>query len=134
MRNILLKGFVLGILLVTSARAATNIINFNSDPSSTGLYKEPPGGSSAAWRPSGGASGAPNDGYLAINDASGGAYGVLAFKDLEAGLIVKAFSFECDLRVGGGRNRPADGFSLNYVSSNDPINDDIEKWHCQLFL
>src|SRR5439155_22389676 len=30
------------------------------------------------------------------------------------------FKFECDLRIGGGTGRPADGFSVNYASADDP--------------
>ncbi|MCZ7637812.1 MAG: hypothetical protein M5U12_18305 [Verrucomicrobia bacterium] len=50
----------------------------------------------------------------------------MLFKDLEPGLVVKAFTFECDLRIGGGHNNPADGFSLNYVRDTDPIVANIE--------
>ena len=129
MRNILFKSLVLGLLLAASARAATNIINFNTDPKLTGLYSLhgnvlDVNDVDASWRPSGGASGAANDGYLAVTDASGGSQSVLVFKDLEAGLIVKAFTFECDLRIGGGRGgttEPADGFSINYASTDDPL-------------
>jgi hypothetical protein len=112
-----------------SAQAATNVINFNSDPKPSGLYAlhgtvVDVNGADASWRPNGGASGAAGDGYLAVTDASGNSHSVLVFKDLEAGLIVKAFTFECDLRIGGGRGgttEPADGFSINYASADDPI-------------
>src|SRR5882762_5781804 len=108
MRNILFKGLLLGLLTVASAPAATNIINFDTDPRPLGLYALHGNvldinGADASWRPSGGASGGANDGYLAVTDASGGSHSVLVFKDLENGLIVKAFTFECDLRIGGGR-------------------------------
>src|ERR1051326_8458342 len=126
MRNIAIKSLLLGLLMAAPARAATNVIDFNTDPTATGLYKEPAGGSSVSWRSSGGASGAANDGYLSINDALGSQYGILVFKDLEPGLVVKAFSFDCDLRIGGGRDRPADGMSLNLVSADDPIVSDVE--------
>jgi len=43
------------------------------------------------------------------------------FDDLDKGLVVKAFTFECDLRIGGGTSQPADGFSLNYVRASDPL-------------
>ena len=43
------------------------------------------------------------------------------FDDLDKGLVVKAFTFECDLRIGGGTAQPADGFSLNYVRASDPL-------------
>src|SRR2546428_2008216 len=52
MRNILFKSVALGILLVTSAQAATNFLDFNTDPVASGLYTEP-GGQSATWIPTG---------------------------------------------------------------------------------
>jgi len=96
------------------------LLDFNTDPSSVGLYREF-GNGAADWRSTGGASGAVNDGYLSGNDAKGGQQWCLVFKDLDAGLVVKAFKFECDLRIGGGTSRPADGFSINYVRSGDDL-------------
>src|SRR6185295_16362451 len=121
MRSILFKSSALGLLVVASAPAATNIIDFNTDPTPgppPALYRDV---GSGEWRPSGGASGAANDGYLKVTDARGGEVTKLVFKDLENGLVVKAFTFECDLRIGGGTPRPADGFSINYVSITDPM-------------
>src|SRR5436190_22660125 len=66
MRNNLLKSFALGMLLVATAEAATNTINFNTDPQPglpPALYRDNGNGE---WRPSGGASGAANDGYLSV--------------------------------------------------------------------
>jgi len=96
------------------------LLDFNTDPSSVGLYREF-GNGAADWRSTGGASGAVNDGYLSGNDAKGSQQWCLVFKDLDAGLVVKAFKFECDLRIGGGTSRPADGFSINYVRSGDDL-------------
>src|SRR6266545_314579 len=126
MRNTLLKGLALGLLLTTSARSATNIIDFNTNPTNSGLYAlfgnvVGTNNLPAPWRPTGGASGGANDGYLAITDASGGSQSTLVFKDLENGLVLKAFTFECDIRIGGGTAVPADGFSINLASANDPI-------------
>ena len=118
MHNQLRRIIALGILVAASAHGATNIIDFNTDPALVGLYKDIGDGE---WRPSGGASGAANDGYLKITDARGGQATKLVFKDLEPGLVVKSFDFECDLRIGGGTARPADGFSLNFVSATDPM-------------
>jgi hypothetical protein len=103
------------------AQAATTTIDFNSDPTGTGLYEEPGGAAAAEWRPSGGASGGASDGYLSITDARDSQKAVLVFKDLEDGLVVKSFTFECDLRMGGGNSEPADGFSLNYAAPDDPV-------------
>jgi len=103
-----------------AVQAGVTTINFNTDPSVTGLFRELGNGASE-WRASGGASGAANDGYLSGNDARGGQQWCLVFKDLEAGLVVKAFKFECDLRIGGGTSNPADGFSVNYVRASDEL-------------
>ncbi len=113
---------VLGLGAALAASAGTVTIDFNTDPSLSGLYQEV-GATSSEWRQDGGATGANGDGYLSVTDARGGQRSVLVFKDLEPGLVVKAFTFECDMRIGGGRNQPADGFSLNYVRASDPIID-----------
>jgi len=102
------------------AQAGVTTINFNSDPAATSLYREL-GNGAAEWRASGGASGTAGDGYLALNDARGGQQACLVFKDLENGLVVKAFKFEVDLRIGGGTANPADGFSINYVRGGDEL-------------
>lgn len=108
------------LLAAASAQAATNVIDFNTNPNPgpAGLYLDIGNGS---WRASGGVTGAANDGYLSVTDALGGQASKLVFRDLEPGLVVKSFTFECDLRIGGGTARPADGFSLNFVSSTDPM-------------
>ena len=103
-----------------AVQAGVTTINFNTDPAASGLFRELGNGASE-WRASGGASGAANDGYLSGNDARGGQQWCLVFKDLEAGLVVKAFKFECDLRIGGGTSNPADGFSVNYVRASDDL-------------
>ena len=105
-------------------QAGTNTLDFNSDPLATGLYQElgnSAGQGTGGWRADGGASGAKGDGYVAIADAATYLRFGMLFKDLEAGLVVKAFTFECDLRIGGGPQPPADGFSINYIRVNDPI-------------
>src|SRR5437773_5378776 len=114
-----LAGLLALSAVAISGRAATTTLDFNTDPAASGLYTEP-GGQSAEWRPSGGAGGGANNGYLVVTRAAGGQAGLLVFKDLEPGLVVKAFTFECDLRIGGGTPRPADGFSINYASADDP--------------
>ena len=104
--------------LLASGQAGTTTIDFNTDPTGTGLYEAFGAGE---WREGGGATGGASDGYLSVTDARAGQRSVLVFKDLEAGLVVKAFSFECDLRIGGGANPPADGFSINYARDTDPV-------------
>jgi hypothetical protein len=125
MRNLLIKTLAAGIVAAASAQAATNVIDFNTDPALSGLYTwfgnlADINGNPDSWRSSGGASGGATDGYLAITDSAGGSHSALVFKDLENGLIIKSFVFECDVRIGGGTASPADGFSVNVASSTDP--------------
>ncbi len=75
----------------------------------------------AEWRADGGVN---NSGYMALFDAINSQYAAFLIPDFDTGLVVKAFTFECDLRVGnpvGNDGRPADGFSINYARSNDPV-------------
>ena len=85
MRKLVLKYLALGLMLSASARAATNFLDFNMDPS-TNFYK----GFSAAddgvpvvlWRASGGATtGGATDGVAggggAVGGVLGGALGVM---------------------------------------------------------
>jgi hypothetical protein len=116
-----LLGLASLLCSINSAHAATTTVDFNTDPTGTDLYTEAPGGTSAEWRASGGAAGTNTDGYLSLTDSRGSQRSVLIFKDLENGLVVKSFSFEMDLRIGGGTTPPADGFSINYVNVDDPI-------------
>ena len=114
----LLRWMTAAGLVCSSAFAATNVVNFNT---AAELPFKEVGAAAAEYRASGGASGGATDGYLSITDAKGGQRATVVFDDLDKGLVVKAFTFECDLRIGGGTARPADGFSLNYVRANDPL-------------
>ena len=98
--------------------AATHVVDFNT---ATELPFKEVGAAAAEYRTSGGASGGASDGYLSITDARSGQRATVVFDDLDKGLVVQAFNFECDLRIGGGSSQPADGFSLNYVRANDPL-------------
>lgn len=116
----------LGIASTSAALAAlagTVTLNFNTDPEAGGIVVTT---DQSEWRADGGASGANGDGYLSVTDSRGSQRGGILFKDLEPGLVVKAFTFECDLRIGGGTAQPADGFSLNYARNTDPIIANIE--------
>jgi len=130
-----------------AALAGTFNFDFNSDPvtildfcgtawdgsatSNTG---------SASWVTSGGAgpvgntatgpvASVPNDGFLRLTFASPDCTGALSsylcggvlFNDFDVGMVVAGFTFECDLRLGNGSGRPADGFSLSYVRAGDPV-------------
>jgi hypothetical protein len=116
MRNTLLKTIALGLLLATSARAGTTFINFDIDPTGTGLYQDI---GSGQWRGTGG--NPATGGYLSITDALNGQRATLIFKDFDTNLIVKAFSFSMDVRIGNGTAQPADGFSVNYARAGDPV-------------
>jgi hypothetical protein len=108
----------LGALVVTcaSALAGSATYDFSTDPALDpnfiiGSNNPDP------WKATGGNPG----GYYAITEATGSQYSQLLFPDFDNGLIVKAFDFEVDVRIGNGTSdRPADGFSLNYARSNDP--------------
>ena len=65
--------------------------------------------------------GVDDSGYLKVTDAANGEYGAIVFPDLLNGKAVKSFKFTADFRVGGGTDRPADGFSVNLVRPDDPL-------------
>jgi hypothetical protein len=94
--------------------AATNVVDFSTG--SALPFKEA-GAAAAEYRSSGSAT----DGYLSSTDANSGQRATVVFDDLDKGLVVKALTFECDPRFGGGTGQPADGFSLNYLHLTDPL-------------
>jgi len=116
--------------------ASSTTYDFNTDPSKSGILMMGSGGY-PTWHTSDGAGGGANNGYLALFDAVNGTHAAVLFPDLDAGLVVRAFVFDVDLRVGnavGNGGRPADGFSVNFardtdaviqdmVNGNDPSND-----------
>jgi hypothetical protein len=110
-------------LLGVRGHAGVVKIDFNTDPSTLNLYDQDPNVlGNSQWRANYGFSGAKGDGYLSVTDALGSQRGVLIFNDLENGLVVKAFTFDMDVRIGGSTSsRPADGFSVNYCSADDPV-------------
>ncbi len=116
LRKIVLTTVAAGLMCAHSAYAGSATYDFNTDPSLSGTSTNY---GKAEWNPDGGASGATGDGYLSVSDGTSQASTIL-FNDFDAGAVVKAFTFECDLRVGNGTQSPADGFSVNYVRANDP--------------
>ena len=103
------------LLLVTSVRAGTATYNFDTDPSSILKIS---GNNPSPWRATGGKSG----GFLAITYPVGSQSTTVVFPDIDAGKIVTAFTFECDLRVGNSTgDRPADGFSVSFGRAGDPV-------------
>lgn len=66
------------------------------------------------------------NGYLKITDAENSQSGAIVMPDLSdpPGTALKSFSIAADLRVGGGTDSPADGFSFNLVRPEDPLAQD----------
>ncbi|HTI70772.1 MAG TPA: PA14 domain-containing protein [Candidatus Limnocylindria bacterium] len=88
--------------------------NFDSDPSGIlQLFHN------STWQATDG--NPSSGGYLSITDALNGQSGAILFDDFDNGLVVKAFSFSMDVRVGGGTDSPADGISINYCRASDPV-------------
>ena len=111
-----LRSFLCVLVLLLLSHSVTADIfdfDFNSDPSEFGLQFF----GNAQWRPS---NGFVNTGYLSVTDAVNGQRGAIVFPDL-SGHALQAFSVEADLRVGGGTDRPADGFSFNFARPGDPV-------------
>ena len=110
----------LSLLVGMSAQAGSAFFNFNTDPTASGLLAVY---GNANWKPSGGAGAATNtsDGFLEITPSLGNQRGAIVFADFDSGAMIRAFTFEADVRIGNGSGTPADGFSINYVRSNDPV-------------
>src|SRR5579872_3077972 len=107
-----------------AGQAASTFFNFNSDPAVSGsltLY------GNATWQPTDGAGASTNanDGYIEVTPSQGYQRGAVVFADFDNGSIIKAFTFEADVRIGNGTAQPADGFSINYARSNDPVLNDV---------
>jgi len=104
------------LFLATAVQAGSVNWTFDTDPSI-----DMPGfviAGTAAWRPDGGVN---NTGYIAVTDAANDQRGRMVFPDIDAGNIIVGFDFTVDFRVGGGTASPADGFSINYARSTDPV-------------
>ncbi|MBM3848186.1 MAG: hypothetical protein FJ405_18105, partial [Verrucomicrobia bacterium] len=99
---------------IASSYAGTFTHNFDTDPTADLVLR-----GVAAWRPSGGAGDPAASGYISITDARNGQSGKIVFDDFDEGKIVAGFTFDVDLRTGGGTDRPADGYSVNYARTGD---------------
>lgn len=112
-RRFLSWATAIGIAITAApfVQAGSATFNFSTDP--TGILDLI---GDALWVSDGGNPG----GYLEITPAQTGRRGTIIFDDFDNGLVVKAFTFSCDLKIGDGTASPADGFSLNYVRENDP--------------
>lgn len=115
------------VLMALSTQASTNYIDFNSDPSLNGLLTvlhRTGAAGGGTWYSSDGAPSDPfgTNGYFSITDATPGQRCTILFSDLDTNLVIKAFTFSMDIRVGRfDAIQPADGFSINYARANDPV-------------
>src|SRR5438477_7768451 len=111
---------------IISTQAGTVTYDFTTDPTTnanpiaiyqTGFANS--AGDSVYWKDSGGNPG----GFLGITWPLGSSSTIAVFPDIDQGKIVTAFKFETDLRIGNPQQnvRPADGFSINFARSNDPV-------------
>lgn len=107
-----------GLLCATSVQAGTATFDFQEDPLASGLLKIY---NNATWWWPGTDPTDANNGYLSITDALAGQRGVIVFEDIDNGQVIKAFTMEMKIRAGNGHADPADGFSINYARSNDPL-------------
>src|SRR5438552_8546005 len=111
-------------LMAVGARAGSVVFDFNSDPSASGLLTLY---GNANWISTGGAGAVTNasDGYLEITTSAAGQRGAIVFTDFDSGASIRAYTFDADVRIGYGTSSPADGFSINYVRTSDPVLTDI---------
>ncbi len=68
-----------------------------------------------------GARGGVIAGRIVLGGRTGGANGNHHADNFEVTTSGGTLSIRADLRVGGGTDQPADGFSFNYVDENDPV-------------
>ena len=119
-------------LLTYAAQGGSVTYDFDTDPvgvldirgnDATGVPWDPTTGQ-PRWQAKGGNPAA--GGFLALCYATDYFDTHVLFPDLDPGKVVTAFHFECDLRVGNSQgDRGADGFSINFARSYDPV---IEHW------
>lgn len=109
----------IALLLAANAHAGTATFDFAKDPA-----QDPNiilnGGNATPWQATSGNPG----GFLALLYSVNSTAEVVVFPDIDKGQTVKAFTFECDLRIGnaqGNSGRPADGFSVSFARANDPV-------------
>jgi hypothetical protein len=125
--------------MLGTSHAGTNTYYFNSPNSTNGLTIFSQGGG-GYLRPSGGS---PNDpqvtgpstnGCFVLTDAVNDQRGIILFPDFDSGLVVKAFKFSGDMRIGAGSGSPADGFSICFARADDPllINNNGSGWAASL--
>lgn len=113
----------LGLVGMESARAGTATFDFQTDPNIDYPTFEQKG--TSYWVDPTADPTLKDNGYIEVTTATKSQRGVILMPDIDQGLPIRGFTFECDLRIGGGSETPADGFSLNYARANDPVVLDI---------
>ena len=112
-----IKSSVLAVLVTailgSTAIAGDLFFDFDTNPQNDGVLF----GGTSTWRATGGVN---DSGYLSVTDAVNGQRGAILIGDIDDGQLVAGFNISADLRVGGGTERPADGFSFNFASFDDP--------------
>lgn len=144
MRKLLFKMLAAGCLFSASAQAGTHSFFFNgpTDPTADGTLTVYRGGDNptvtaeaGVWISGQGGLGTGDSGGSpfdtnAVNQATNGYFSItddfghraaIVFDDFDAGLVIQAFTFTMDVRVGGGSTSPADGFSISFARSTDPV-------------
>jgi hypothetical protein len=106
----------LGALCVAGTTAFAGSVSYNFDTDPAGILSFY---GNAAYVPTDG--NPATGGYLSLTDAINSQRSFIVFDDFDNGLVVKAFSFSMDVRIGGGNSTPADGFSIDYVRASDPV-------------
>ena len=108
-----------------STRAGTVTYDFTTDPTTGATPIQVFSGfldsnsEPVYWKDAGGNPG----GFLGLTWSIGSSSSIILFPDIDQGKIVTAFTLETDLRVGNPQQveRAADGFSINFARSNDPV-------------
>jgi hypothetical protein len=103
----------------SSALAGSKTWDFTTDPQTDTAF-ELYGNNATPWMETGGNPG----GFLALTYAVDSMNKWVIFPDIDDGKIVTAFTFDADLRVGNSSDdggRPADGFSISFARSSDPL-------------
>ncbi len=113
------KWFGLGLavtslaVVTTTGWAGTATFDFETNPTNQGIQFF----GNSEWIQSGGNPG----GFLVVTRAIDSQKSVLVFPDIDNGLLIRGFTFEADVRCGGGEDPPADGFSMSYARDTDPV-------------
>lgn len=116
-----MRGLILALGMFAgtagSAIGGTATFDFSTDPTfDPSIFIA--SNNDVPWQPSGGQPG----GFLALTYPIDSQTTTVLFNDIDDGIPVKAFRFEADLRIGNSEGeRAADGFSISFARSNDPI-------------